>query len=354
MNAATLRFALTRLAYGVIVLWAAYTLSFLILSALPGDPVTIMLGASGQVAATPEQVAALEAEYGLDKPLIVQYFAQLAGLLHGDLGTSYTSGQPVSTLIATSIPVTLSLAAVTLVFALVGGISLAIAAVWTNNVRLRNFLASLPGIGVSLPTFWTGLILLQIFAFRLQIVPALGARGLAALILPALTLALPIGAIIAQVLYRALESAWDQQFITTYRAAGLTRLRLLLTHALPVASLSLVSIAGVLTGQLIGGAVVVETVFTRNGLGRLAQNSVSTQDIPVVQGIVVFSAIVFVLVNLVTDLLYPVLDPRTRDTRSGRGPAASAGRRSPALSPAALLAPAPANGAQTPTSEANR
>lgn len=318
MSRTTLAYLGRRLLHGLVVLWAAYTLSFLILNALPGDPVTIMAGAAGQISASPEQLAALRAEHNLDKPLIVQYLLSLGNLLRGDLGTSYTSGQPVTTLIANSLPVTIELAVWTLLFALIGGVGLALAAAYSQRPGLRGFLAALPGLGVSLPTFWTGLVLLQIFAFRLEWIPALGARGFAAVVLPALTLALPIGAIIAQVLFRALESAQDQQFIATYRAAGLSRLRLLVGHALPVAALSLLSIAGVLTGQLLGGAVVVETVFTRNGLGRLAQTAVGSQDIPTVQGIVVFSAIVFVIVNLVTDLLYPVFDPRTRAAVSPR------------------------------------
>jgi peptide/nickel transport system permease protein len=143
------------------------------------------------------------------------------------------------------------------------------------------------------------------------------------LVLPAVTLALPLGAMIAQVLLTALDRAWREQFVTTFRAAGLARTRLLVTHALRVAGLSLLSIAGVLTGNLLSGTVVVETVFTRNGLGRLAESAVSNQDIPLVQGIVVFSALVFVTVNLVTDLLYPLADPRTRPARSQRRSAPS-------------------------------
>lgn len=332
-------FALRRGLHGLVVLWAAYTLSFLILSALPGDPVTIMLGAAGQAAGTPEQVAALRAEHGLDRPLALQYLVQLGGIVRGDLGTSYTSGQPVASLIAAAVPTTVELAVWTLLFALLGGGALALTASASRSPRLRGLLAALPGLGASLPTFFTGLVLLQVVAFRLRLIPALGAHGFAGVVLPALTLALPIGAIVAQVLFRALESAWDQQFITTYRAAGLSRPRLLLAHALPMAALPLLSIAGVLAGQLLGGAVVVETVFTRNGLGRLAQTAVANQDIPTVQGIVVLCAAVFVLVNLAADLLYPLVDARTRpaaDPRARRTPLRRSRGRTAPQQPAVL------------------
>ncbi|MCQ9367827.1 ABC transporter permease [Brevibacterium sp. 91QC2O2] len=319
----TMAYVLRRLGHGVIVLWAAYTLTFLILSALPGDPIQILLGAAGASAATPEQIDAIRAQYGLDRPLWAQYLESMAGLFRGDLGLSYASGQPVAQAIGQVLPSTLQLAGATLVLAVTGGIALAVLAAGAKRPWLRSGLAGLPGLGVSLPTFWVGLILLQLVSFRLGWIPALGAHGLAGVILPALTLALPVGAVIAQVLLQALDAAAAQQFITTYHAAGLRRWTLLLTHALPVAGLSLLSVAGLVTGQLLGGAVVVETVFTRNGLGRLVETSVAGQDIPVVQGIVLVAAAVFVVVNLVTDLLYPVFDARTRPTPAGRRTARS-------------------------------
>ncbi|GAA4513317.1 ABC transporter permease [Brevibacterium yomogidense] len=303
---------LRRLGHGAIVLWAAYTLSFLVLFVLPGDPVAIILGGADQSTATPEQIQAVREEHHLDRPFLVQYALALSGALRLDFGTSYATGMPVVQAIVQSLPSTLGLATAALALAVVGGTALAIIAVRTQRPTLRNILAGLPGLGVAMPTFWVGLLLLQVFSFRLGWIPALGADGFLGLVLPAITLALPLGAMIGQVLLTALDRAWAEQFVTTFRAAGLARTRLLLTHALRVASLSLLSIAGVLTGNLLSGAVVVETVFTRNGLGRLAESAVSSQDIPLVQGIVVFSALVFVVVNLVTDLLYPLVDPRTR------------------------------------------
>jgi peptide/nickel transport system permease protein len=319
----TAAFVLRRLGLGVVVLWAAYTLSFLVLFVLPGDPVSIILGGAEQSTATPEQIQAVREEYHLDRPFPVQYALALLSALRLDLGTSYATGLPVVQAVLQSLPSTLGLAAAALVLALAGGTALALIAVHAQRPTVRNLLAGLPGLGVAMPTFWVGLLLLQVFSFRLGWVPALGADGLVGLVLPAVTLALPLGAMIAQVLLTALDRAWREQFVTTFRAAGLARTRLLVTHALRVAGLSLLSIAGVLTGNLLSGTVVVETVFTRNGLGRLAESAVSNQDIPLVQGIVVFSALVFVTVNLVTDLLYPLADPRTRPARSQRRSAPS-------------------------------
>jgi len=181
---------------------------------------------------------------------------------------------------------------------------------------------------VAVPTFWVGLLLLQLFSFRLHLFPAFGEGGVDHLILPAVTLALPTGAVIAQVLAASLESTRRQPFIDAARAKGVSRLRIQTRHALRLSSIPAFTIAGVIVGNLLAGSVVVETVFSRAGLGRLTQMSVMAQDIPVVQGVVVFGSLVFVLVNLVVDLLYPLIDPRIVGA-SGRS--GSAGRRARAV-----------------------
>lgn len=320
---------LQRVLYGVVIVWAAWTLTFLILYALPGDPVATMLSGSGQSDATPEQVDALRRQYGLDRSLPGQYLAALGGLFTGDLGSSYLTGEAVSTSLAETLTTTLGLAVAALVLGGVVGTATALAAVAATtgrSARLRRFgdvLSGLPVLGVSLPTFWVGLLLLQIFSFRLGWVPALGGSGPAGLVLPAVTLAVPVAATVGQVLQRSLTASWRQQFTTTYRAAGYTTGRLLTTHALRASLGPLLAVGGVLTGQLLGGAVVVETVFTRNGLGRLLVTSVTSQDIPVVLGVVTVSAVIFVVVNIITDLLLPVVDARTRTTRPAAAPVAT-------------------------------
>nr|WP_152883996.1 ABC transporter permease [Streptomyces adustus] len=300
-----------RLAQAVGVLWAAYTVSFLVLDYLPGDPVTAMAGAgmdSGQV--DPRQIAALRHEYGFDKPVLAQYAEYLGRAVRGDFGNAVTTGRPVSSTLADALPQTLQLTATALLFAVVLGGGLAVAATYTRRRRLRQLLLSLPPLGVSVPTFWVGLLLVEAFSFRLRWFPAFGNDGPRGLVLPALTLAVPTGAQLAQVLAKSLLTALDQAYVETARAKGAGRWRVHLRHALRNASLPALTVVGLLVGQLIAGSVVVETVFSRDGLGRVTAAAVTAQDIPVVQGVVAFGALVFVTTNLVVDLIYPLLDPR--------------------------------------------
>ncbi|MGX1547604.1 ABC transporter permease [Streptomyces adustus] len=304
-------YVLKRLAQAVGVLWAAYTVSFLVLDYLPGDPVTAMAGAgmdSGQV--DPRQIAALRHEYGFDKPVLAQYAEYLGRAVRGDFGDAVTTGRPVTSTLADALPQTLQLTATALLFAVALGGGLAVAATYTRRRRLRQLLLSLPPLGVSVPTFWVGLLLVEAFSFRLRWFPAFGNDGPRGLVLPALTLAVPTGAQLAQVLAKSLLTALDQAYVETARAKGAGRWRVHLRHALRNASLPALTVVGLLVGQLIAGSVVVETVFSRDGLGRVTAAAVTAQDIPVVQGVVAFGALVFVTANLVVDLIYPLLDPR--------------------------------------------
>jgi len=305
------RYAIKRLAQAVGVLWAAYTVSFLILDFLPGDPVTAMAGAgldSGQV--DPAQLAALRHEYGFDKPILVQYADYLGKAVRGDFGDAVSTGRPVTSTLADALPQTLQLTGAALLLAVVLGGGLAVLATYTSRRWLRQLLLSLPPLGVSVPTFWTGLLLVETFSFRLHWFPAFGNDGLRGLVLPAVTLAIPTGAQVAQVLAKSLLTALDQAYVETARAKGAGRWRVHLRHALRNASLPALTVVGLLVGQLIAGSVVVETVFSRDGLGRVTAAAVTAQDIPLVQGVVVFGALIFVVTNLIVDLVYPLLDPR--------------------------------------------
>ncbi|WP_280233561.1 ABC transporter permease [Nocardia cyriacigeorgica] len=300
------RYVLLRAISAVWVLWAAFTISFIVLYLLPADPVSI--AADGGGAGTPVDQAAIDemrARYGLDQPLWNQYLTALSHAVRGDFGRSIATGIPVREAIVDALPSTLALTGLALVFAAAGGTALAFAATYTRTPWLRGVLAALPPIGVSMPTFWTGLILLQLLSFRWHLAPAFGG-----IVLPAVTLAIPIGAVIAQVLAAGLESTWRQPFTEVALAKGASRWWVQRRHVARLASVPAFTIAGVLVGTMLAGSVVVETVFARPGLGRLTQTSVLSQDIPVVQGIVLVSALAFVTVNLVVDLLYPVLDPR--------------------------------------------
>ncbi|MEU0785564.1 ABC transporter permease [Streptomyces sp. NPDC006173] len=305
------RYVIKRIAQAVGVLWAAYTVSFLVLDYLPGDPVSAMAGAgadSGQV--DPAQLAALRHQYGFDKPVPVQYAEALGRAVRGDFGDSVSTGRPVTSSLADALPQTLQLTGAALLLAVLLGGGVALLATYTTQRWLRQLLLSLPPLGVSVPTFWVGLLLVEVFSFRARLFPAFGNDGLRGLVLPAVTLAIPTGALIAQVLAKSLLTALDQAYVETARAKGAGRVRIHLRHALRNASLPALTVVGLLAGQLIAGSVVVETVFSRDGLGRVTAAAVAAQDIPLVQGVVVFGALIFVSANLVVDLVYPVLDPR--------------------------------------------
>ncbi|MGW2051498.1 ABC transporter permease [Streptomyces sp. NPDC001858] len=304
-------YVVKRVAQAIGVLWAAYTVAFLVLDFLPGDPVSAMAGAgadTGQV--DPAQLAALRHQYGFDKPVLAQYADYLSRALRGDFGDSISTGRPVTSTLAEALPGTLQLTGAALLLAVLGGGGLAVLATYTGRRWLRQLLLSLPPLGVSVPTFWVGLLLVEVFSFRLRLFPAFGNDGWRGLVLPAVTLAIPTGALVAQVLSKSLFTALDQAYVETARAKGAGRLRIHLRHALRNASLPVLTVVGLLAGQLIAGSVVVETVFSRDGLGRVTAAAVTVQDIPLVQGVVVFGAVIFVGANLIVDLVYPLLDPR--------------------------------------------
>ncbi|MGE8408972.1 MAG: ABC transporter permease [Pseudomonas sp.] len=304
---------LWRLGHAALVLWATFTLSFAILYALPGDPVAILLAQGGEPGnVDPVQAAELRARFHLDGSLWQQYGGALWRLLQLDLGLSMQTGKPVLQALASALPATLTLAFAALALAVPLGIGLALAAYQVRTRLLRETLHNVPALVVSLPTFWVGLVLLQLFSFKLHWLPAMGDHGFASLVLPAVTLALPCAAMIAQVLGRSIASVSQQPFVQALRSKGVGPWRLLCGHILHNAAIPMLSLSGSLLGNLLAGAVVTETVFSRDGIGRLAQAAVSSQDIAVVQGVVLLAATLYVLTNLVTDLLYPLLDPRIR------------------------------------------
>lgn len=302
---------LLRLALALAVLLGAYTAAFLILYVMPGDPVTAMAAGGLEAGAISDaDLQALRAEHGLDRPLPVQYLSQLAAAVTGDLGTSVQTGQPVTEAILDRLPTTLRLAWAALLVAVVAGPATALIAAGTRRRWVRATASAIPALGAALPTFWTGLLLVQVFSFGLGWLPALGDDGLAGLVMPALTLGLPLSALIAQVMLRALDESGAQEYVETALASGQSRRRVLITHMLPNAALPTLAMLGVVTGNVVAGAVVVETVFSRPGVGQLTVQAVTAQDLPVVLGVVLLSSLVFVLVTLTVDLLSPLLDPR--------------------------------------------
>lgn len=309
-----IRYVVQRALQALGVLWASFTVAFLILFALPSDPVSIAVQGNSATPVDQQAVADLQARYGLDQSLLSQYWTSLTHAIRGDFGTSISTGQPVTTAIGDALPNTLALASSALTLALLFGGLIAFATTYTRARWLRTALQALPPLGVAVPTFWVGLMLLQAFSFNLHIFPAFGDSGFSTLVLPAITLALPTGAVIAQVLASSMGTTWRQPFVETAQAKGARRFRVVSHHVVRLASIPALTIAGVLFGNLIASAVVVETVFSRAGVGRLMQTSVMAQDIPVVLGIVVMSTVAFVSINLIVDLLYPLIDPRIVET----------------------------------------
>jgi peptide/nickel transport system permease protein len=311
------RYLTFRLLQAVGVLWAAWTVSFLVLYVLPGDPVRILLGPDASDV-SPAQIAELRHKLGLDQPLILQYFHQLGNLLQGRFGESIGTGRPVVDVVGEAIGPTAQIALAGLVLAVIIGGGIALLATWTRFRWLGQFLLGLPPLGVSIPGFWFALLLIQWFSFGLPLFPAIGDQGAAAIVLPAVTLALPTGATIAQLLSKSLVTTLREPYIDTAWAKGASRGRIQLRHALRNAALPALTVSGLIVGQLLSGTVVTETIFSRPGLGRVTATAVQQQDIPVVQGVVLFAATVFVLANLVVDVIYPLLDPRIVITGSRR------------------------------------
>ena len=314
------RYLARRLLLAVGVLWAAWSVSFVVLFLLPGDPIEIMAaGGLESGTADPAREAQLRHEFGADRPAVVQYASHLWDALHGDLGRSVQSGRPVTGELADALPHTLQLAGTALALAVLAGTSLALAAAVTRRPALRQVLLSVPVVGVSVPTFWVGLMLIHLLSFRFPLLPAIDDDGWRTLVLPAVTLALPIGAQLSQFLAKSLLAALGEPYAETARAKGASHRRVVLRHALRNAALPALTMAGVLVGVLLAGSVVVETVFSRPGLGRLTITAVGYRDMPVVQGVVISGALAYVVANLAVDLLYPVLDPRlVTPGRSGR------------------------------------
>lgn len=324
---------LGRLGQAVLVLWAVHLVTFAVLYLLPGDPVSIMAGGD-QTDVTPAQLEAMRHQYGLDRPIWEQYGRQLWHALHGDFGTSLQTGLSASQSVLTALPTTLRLAGAAFVLALLIGTGIALTASGTSHSWLRNLLASLPGLAVSVPSFWLGLVLLNLVSFQLRLLPAFGVQGPMSLILPTLTLAIPTSAAVAQLLIKGLDTALAQPWASVARAKGLSGRAVLLKHALRYAVVPALTMAGLTLGNLFAGSVVTETVFSLNGVGRLTATAVGSQDLPVVQTVALLGAAVFVTVNLLVDLVHPLLDPRIQAARAPRS------RRSPA--PRAAQAPAAA------------
>jgi peptide/nickel transport system permease protein len=306
-------YVIRRLLLSVLIMWGVLTLVFFAMHCLPGDPVASMLSASG---ASAERVAALREQLGLDRPLHVQYVQFLWGAVRGDFGRSLVSGRPVIEMVTEQLMATVQLALAGMLIAIVVGVSAGVASAVYNASWLRSATMVFATLGVSMPSFWFGLIMIQLFSIRLGWLPATGQGGLERLVMPASVLGLTASAAIARLVRSSVLEVLHQEYVTTARSKGLKERVVIGKHVLRNALIPTVTMIGLQLGWLLGGTVVVETIFSRQGIGRLAVGAVLHNDFPLVQGTVLFSAAFYLAANLAVDVLYAFLDPRVSYTES--------------------------------------
>jgi peptide/nickel transport system permease protein/oligopeptide transport system permease protein len=301
-------YILRRLLVSIPLLIVVTVAVFLLMQFTPGDPAVLMLGQD----ATPQAIEALHIEFGLDRPLPEQYLIFLAGLLHGDLGRSFVTHLPVAGEIARTWPATLQLAVAAMAIALVLGLPLGVFTAVKRGGFFDQVTRVIVLVSVSMPIFWSGLLLIYLFAVQLHWLPTSGAGTLAHLVLPSVSLSTFSLAVIVRLTRSSMIDVLGEDYVRTARAKGLRDLVVVVRHGLKNALIPVVTIAGLQFGQLLAGAVLTETVFNWPGLGRLTVTAVFARDYPTIRGAILVIAVTFILVNLLVDLLYVFLDPRLR------------------------------------------
>ncbi|MED4750622.1 nickel ABC transporter permease [Brevibacillus choshinensis] len=300
------QYLLKRLMSGLIVLVGVSLFSFALIHLIPGDPVRIMLGEK----ATKERVEQLREQMGLNKPLVVQYVNYATGVLNGDLGTSLKTSRPVSMEIAQRFPATLKMALSGIVVAIVAGVIMGILAAKYKDTYIDYAIMSMATLGMSLPSFWLGLLVIMVFAVKLGWFPVAGGTGVKDLIMPALTLGVLLSTTISRLTRSGMVEVLSNDYIRTARAKGMGEGIVLFRHAFRNVMIPVVAVVGLQMAALLGGAVIVEQVFNWPGIGTLAIEAISSRDFPMIQGIILFMGAIYVIVNICVDLLYAVLDPR--------------------------------------------
>jgi peptide/nickel transport system permease protein len=303
-------YLIRRLMTSILVLFGVSVLVFSIIHLVPGDAVTAILGRQ-KVSA--ERVAELRLQLGLDDPIPVQYARYLADVLRGDLGESIRNYVPVSTAIREQLPSTVALALAALAIALVLGFMLGLGAALNYGSWFDTAIMGISVSGMSVPTFWLGLLLIMFFSVRLRWFPSISnGNDFPNLFLPALTLALPEAAIIARMVRASMLDVLGKEYVTVARAKGLPGRSVVLSHAMRNALIPIVTFVGLQMAYLLGGSAIVETMFARQGIGRLAVDAINNRDYPMVQGVVLVVAIIYVVINTFTDITYAFLNPKIR------------------------------------------
>ena len=305
-----------RLALAVPMLLGMSVVVFLIVHLVPGDPARAILGLN----ATPELIARLRTQLGLDDSLVSQYFAWLGNVVTGDFGTDYTSNAPIVDLLGQRLPVTIELAVVALLIAVAIGVPLGVAAAVWRGQAPDTAAQGVSMAGISVPDFWLGIILILVFSLGFGVLPSSGwvpfgddpVGNIEHVLLPALALGVGFGAVLIRVTRAAMLDVLAQDYIRFCRAKGVPESKVIFKHALRNAAIPITTVIGMQAGYLLGGAIVVEQVFSLPGVGRLVLDGVLQRNYPVVQGAVLVVAVMFIAVNLFADVLYTVLNPRLR------------------------------------------
>jgi peptide/nickel transport system permease protein len=300
------RFVLRRALLLVPTLFGVLVVAFLLLHVAPGDPVQAMVGDR----ADSLTIAQLRAELRLDDPLPVRFLAYAGGLVTGDLGTSYVTRRPIARDIADRFPATLRLAFAAMLFASIAGIAIGILGAWRPGTWWDRLLTIGAYLGVSFPVYWVGLLLILVFAVQLRWLPPSGSRGFAYIILPALTLGMRSVAVLARMTRTALQEVLQSDFIRTARAKGLREAPVVLRHGFRNALIPVITVLGLDFGSYLTGSILTETIFAWPGIGRYVLDAIGKRDLPAIQGSILFLSVVFVVVNLLTDMAYAKADPR--------------------------------------------
>ena len=303
-----IRYIIRRLLLTIPILLAVSFIVFSLLYITPGDPAAMMLGQN----ATPEAVAAMRSELGLDKPFLTQYFNYVGNLIQLDIGKSYVTKDSVAAQILNCIPKTLELAFVSICLAVIIGVPIGVISATKQYTTFDNITMVGALIGISMPVFWLGLLLILLFSVQWKILPSSGFTSWQQMILPAIAVSAQSIAGICRMTRSSMLDVIRQDYIRTVRAKGQTEYKIIVSHALRNALIPIVTVIGIQFGALLGGAIMVETIFAIPGVGRLMIDAIKQRDYPVVQGVVLFVAVGFSLLNLMIDVVYAFIDPKIR------------------------------------------
>ena len=310
------KYIIKRLAIFAFVIVAATALTFYVLHSLPGEPADVIVRyvfiGNTEITPTNEEIDFVKKKFDLDTPLYAQYLSWLGGILKGDMGYSYKSNNDVYKVISTKFLVTVQLALAAVILSIIIGIPLGIIAALRQNTCIDYFCSTSAVIFKSIPSFWLALMLIWFFSLTLDLTPVVGYGDIQHMILPVATLGISSSAVIARLTRYSMLDVMKQDYIRTAKGKGLSRNMIIYRHAFKNAMLPLITVIGLEIGHMLGGAVIIESIFAWPGIGKLLVDSISARDIPMIQGCVLLFVVIYVLINFCVDILYPLVDPRIR------------------------------------------